>query len=253
MRFNPPPNWPQPPAGWTSPPDWQPDVANLPPLPDGWVLWLPDDLVEPRPGLGSIAPVATASSLPVAPPVPVREADPTAYARSDPSALADALQLRRTATRTFWGGMAALVGTAVTAVVASGDRGGIIWTGGVIFGAGLLLRSGTAYRSARRAGAPRYAARGWLGATTGVAVLLVAGGAAIASYVSPGSVMPHVATGVGSCWVEDHGEYLKPVDCSDAHRFTAVEQVETAEACPLEAAWYVEADDTGYLCLREDA
>ncbi|WP_277344757.1 hypothetical protein [Cellulomonas sp. IC4_254] len=33
----------------------------------------------------------------------------------------------------------------------------------------------------------------------------------------------------------------------------AVEQVAVADSCPVEAAWYVEADDSGFLCLREDA
>jgi hypothetical protein len=37
-RYNPPPNWPPPPAGWTPPPGWQPDPAWGPP-PEGWQLW----------------------------------------------------------------------------------------------------------------------------------------------------------------------------------------------------------------------
>jgi hypothetical protein len=41
MRFNPPPNWPPAPPGWTPPPGWQPDAA-WPPLPPGWPLWVPD-------------------------------------------------------------------------------------------------------------------------------------------------------------------------------------------------------------------
>jgi hypothetical protein len=43
MRFNPPPNWPPAPPGWTPPPGWQPD-RSWPPLPPGWPLWVP----EPR-------------------------------------------------------------------------------------------------------------------------------------------------------------------------------------------------------------
>lgn len=38
-RYNPPPNWPQPPPGWTPPPGWQPDPAWGPP-PDGHQFWL---------------------------------------------------------------------------------------------------------------------------------------------------------------------------------------------------------------------
>lgn len=40
MRYNPPPNWPQPPAGWTPPKDWQPDPA-WGPAPAGHQLWVP--------------------------------------------------------------------------------------------------------------------------------------------------------------------------------------------------------------------
>jgi hypothetical protein len=39
-RFNPPPNWPIPPQGWSPPPGWQPD-PTWPPPPPGWQLWLP--------------------------------------------------------------------------------------------------------------------------------------------------------------------------------------------------------------------
>ncbi|HEV2638430.1 MAG TPA: hypothetical protein VGX23_25010 [Actinocrinis sp.] len=42
MRYNPPPNWPQPPADWTPPPGWEPD-PYWPPPPSGWELWVADD------------------------------------------------------------------------------------------------------------------------------------------------------------------------------------------------------------------
>jgi hypothetical protein len=45
MRFNPPPNWPAPPAGLIPPPGWEPDPAWGAP-PAGWQFWLPD----PHPG-----------------------------------------------------------------------------------------------------------------------------------------------------------------------------------------------------------
>ncbi|SOD71493.1 hypothetical protein SAMN05892883_1010 [Jatrophihabitans sp. GAS493] len=38
-RFNPPPNWPHPPAGWVPPAGWAPDPA-WGPLPAGWPLWV---------------------------------------------------------------------------------------------------------------------------------------------------------------------------------------------------------------------
>lgn len=39
MRFNPPPNWPAVPPGWTPPVGWQPD-PSWPPPPPGWPLWV---------------------------------------------------------------------------------------------------------------------------------------------------------------------------------------------------------------------
>jgi len=38
-RYNPPPNWPPPPEGWTPEPSWQPNPAWGPP-PEGWLLWV---------------------------------------------------------------------------------------------------------------------------------------------------------------------------------------------------------------------
>lgn len=40
-RYNPPPNWPQPPAGWTPEPGWQPNPEWGPP-PPGHQLWVED-------------------------------------------------------------------------------------------------------------------------------------------------------------------------------------------------------------------
>jgi hypothetical protein len=47
--YNPPPNWPQPPAGWTPPPDWKPD-PSWPEPPEGWQVWIdkPDDRPKQR-------------------------------------------------------------------------------------------------------------------------------------------------------------------------------------------------------------
>lgn len=62
MRFNPPPSWPKPPAGWVPPPGWKPD-PSWPSPPDGWPLWLPDDAVG--------TPVAPTRSAPETHPRPV--------------------------------------------------------------------------------------------------------------------------------------------------------------------------------------
>ena len=44
LVFNPPPNWPKPPAGWSPTPTWRPDPA-WGPVPEGWQLWIE----EPEP------------------------------------------------------------------------------------------------------------------------------------------------------------------------------------------------------------
>ncbi len=44
--FNPPPNWPKPPDGWTPPSGWKPD-PSWPPPPDGWELWIFTDTDTP--------------------------------------------------------------------------------------------------------------------------------------------------------------------------------------------------------------
>jgi hypothetical protein len=42
MRFNPPPNWPRFPNGWTPPDGWQPDPL-WPQPPFGWPLWVEEE------------------------------------------------------------------------------------------------------------------------------------------------------------------------------------------------------------------
>lgn len=41
LRFNPPPNWPEPPQGWVPQQGWQPDPA-WGPAPQNWVFWIDD-------------------------------------------------------------------------------------------------------------------------------------------------------------------------------------------------------------------
>ncbi|WDO07457.1 DUF4041 domain-containing protein [Streptomyces murinus] len=52
-RFNPPPGWPVPPAGWTPPADWRPD-PSWPAAPEGWQLWIPEG--GPAPGTPAVGP-----------------------------------------------------------------------------------------------------------------------------------------------------------------------------------------------------
>lgn len=40
-RYNPPPNWPVPPEGWSPRPEWAPDPA-WGPAPEGWEFWVDD-------------------------------------------------------------------------------------------------------------------------------------------------------------------------------------------------------------------
>lgn len=47
MRYNPPPNWPEPPEGWVPPPGWSPD-PSWPAPPPGWKFWVEDAQVVER-------------------------------------------------------------------------------------------------------------------------------------------------------------------------------------------------------------
>ena len=83
LVFNPPPNWPAPPAGWTPTPTWRPDPA-WGPVPDGWQLWVEEPDPEPidvddaplepliseesAEALGASEPAAEAPAEPVAEP-----------------------------------------------------------------------------------------------------------------------------------------------------------------------------------------
>lgn len=58
MRFNPPPNWPQPPKGWVPPHGWEPD-PSWPQPPWGWPPWVDDDEVLISPGHAVARPVAS--------------------------------------------------------------------------------------------------------------------------------------------------------------------------------------------------
>jgi len=80
VRFNPPPDWPQPPAGWVPPPGWKPDPA-WPDPPDGWQLWLRDEDTTPvpMPEIPNVAvppvepPMPSPATTPMSPDVPMPE------------------------------------------------------------------------------------------------------------------------------------------------------------------------------------
>jgi HEAT repeat protein len=95
-RFNPPPNWPQPPAGWVYPVGWQPD-PNWPAPPDRWPFWVDEGHPTPPqseaptipidlPLNSGVAPAVTAGGnlAPLASPSPLAAPDttPSPYAAS---------------------------------------------------------------------------------------------------------------------------------------------------------------------------
>src|SRR5690242_9846432 len=69
MRFNPPPNWPQPPEGWAPPSGWTPP-PSWPPPPDGWPLWLPDHAAAPPSASSGNAPEVASPVVSAAPSSP---------------------------------------------------------------------------------------------------------------------------------------------------------------------------------------
>ena len=115
MKFNPPPNWPASPEGFTPGPDWAPDPA-LPPPPPGWQLWVEDGV--PLPG------------------------ETTQSQRH-----------HKQATTSFFVGVAVFLAGAISTIIAS-SNGGFLWYGGMIFGVIVLVRAFVTYRASRKDGAP---------------------------------------------------------------------------------------------------
>lgn len=83
-RFNPPPNWPAPPEGFIPPPGWQPDPA-WGPLPEGWQLWVDDEVsLDPT---SVIQPLdASAGSAPSVASVPSYSGETAAFPAAAPTA-----------------------------------------------------------------------------------------------------------------------------------------------------------------------
>lgn len=97
MRFNPPPGWPQPPDGWTPPPGWTPDPA-WPAMPDGWQLWISDELAaiptDPEPAAPASAPVAAESAAKPTVEAPIEAAPGSLVMPGEPTSTVEALQAR---------------------------------------------------------------------------------------------------------------------------------------------------------------
>ncbi len=83
-RFNPPPNWPKPPANWTPPKGWTPD-PSWPPPPDGWTLWLVPDVIAAPSNTGA-PPSELSSATPAA---PTRKSNKAKTRKEDVAAQAD--------------------------------------------------------------------------------------------------------------------------------------------------------------------
>ena len=84
FRFNPPPAWPQPPAGWAPPPGWQPDPA-WPAPPPGWQLWVPLESAAPVVPPGQHIPYWAPDPRHEVPVQPVPDSFPTQWAGPIPA------------------------------------------------------------------------------------------------------------------------------------------------------------------------
>jgi hypothetical protein len=76
FRFNPPPNWPPAPHGWSPPPGWRHD-ASWPEPPAGWQLWVPDSNSAPEAPRPATSLTADTKSMPA----PVQLESRAAYSR----------------------------------------------------------------------------------------------------------------------------------------------------------------------------
>ncbi len=87
--FNPPPNWPRPPDGWTPPSGWKPD-PSWPPPPDGWKLWTtPDADTAAAPTDLQDATDSPPGPAPLAPPPAAPRTSHTGNDQRDPEVLAE--------------------------------------------------------------------------------------------------------------------------------------------------------------------
>ena len=157
----------------------------------------------------------------------------------------------RSATITFFVGVGIVLAGLGTIIWASGDGGGVLWYGGLVFGGIVLFRGLVGLVGARKAGARLTAAR-IAGLGAGVVACLAAGVIAVVAYAAPGSITPHVATGVGSCWTVTSGDKLNAVDCGAAHDLVASKVVTNEDACPDSTVGTADGDTAGtFLCLTK--
>jgi hypothetical protein len=138
----------------------------------------------------------------------------------------------------------------ITTFAASGSGGGIIWTGAFLVAVAMIVRAVLSYRASVQAGASSVGRDRPLLAAAALVVVacLVAGGLALAQMNETGKDA-HASTGVGSCWKEDSGELLVPVDCSHDHAYVGSKVVDEESQCDDAAVGTVASDDGRRLCL----
>jgi hypothetical protein len=157
----------------------------------------------------------------------------------------------RSATITFFVGVGIVLAGLGTIIWASGDGGGVLWYGGLVFGGVVLFRGLVGLVGARKAGARLTAGR-IAGLGAGVVACLAAGVIAVVAYAAPGSITPHVATDVGSCWTVTVGDKLNAVDCGAAHDLVASQVVTDKNTCPDSTVGTADGDTAGtVLCLTK--
>jgi len=150
LKFNPPPNWPAPPAGFTPEPGWTPD-PSLPAPPPGWQLWVEDHVTLP-------------------------------------GETTEGTRHYKQAITSFWVGIAFFLGGAISTIVTAHSTTGFYWYGGMIFGVIALVRAFTAYRAARKDGAPSLSGLAKTVAIVGLVAVVGSGVTAAAAFIETESL-----------------------------------------------------------------
>lgn len=223
MRFNTPPGWPEPPAGWKPEPGWTPD-PSWPDPPPGWQLWVEDEAQPPTQGFGY---ATTPSTFPIDAPAPEEKGPPT---------------------KQFWLGIVLVLIGGGSLYLSSGPQGGLILTGLLLWGAVLVGKAIVGYFAGRREGLPALGS----GALTLAIVAMVAAVGVVGLGATRTVESMALSETAGSCWqAEDEtGTTLLLVRCGGAHDFVATSFESDPDNCPVNEAGWVELTKGGVLCLE---
>ncbi|GAB6897130.1 resistance to Congo red protein [Kineosporia succinea] len=227
MRFNPPPNWPVPPQGWSPDAGWSPD-PSWPAPPENWPLWLPD-------GSGPADELSARLSA--------------AFRRQKYE--------RRTMLVFFWCGVVMLPGQAVMSLGAD-DRVEAVffWGFGVLASLVLLGMSLRDYLRLRRAGQRPVRVLGWVAGSTSLAlaVTVLLGAGALLVYAPVPWFVEGEEEGSG-CWRDydensaDDWVRVVEVSCETEHDYVTSATVASEDLCPQDYELVVETDDERVACL----